>query len=217
MVVKLFRVVLIFQASMFISCTGIKKDWATISGAQYECQQYLFNETCIRLSVIKDQCKLERIPAEGLHSESKDRIVLKYKNEVKEIKGPEDLAEVGNECIEIKNKEQALEYIRFFSSTRTYYLFNIKELEIFPKNRYKECYNVCLENKIWKKLKLHDPIIIRKKEGFEIIRFVIKPIPLPYWPTIFKEIVLVTYDGKIIEIDWDIVTSCEKYTEGLGF
>ncbi|MEM7819970.1 MAG: hypothetical protein QXD48_04050 [Candidatus Aenigmatarchaeota archaeon] len=216
---KIFFLLLIV---LFIfSCSMPKIPCEAINGSKYRCSVYDYNSKCINLSVLKKGCTLEFVPGESIPPEATEKIVLKYKDIVKEIRSPDDFASLGCECIYIWNENQALEYLRFFSSYETFYLFDDWKIEIYPADKYENkdygCYGFTIPKRLWNKLGLHDPIVEYKEEGFIITRFIIKPIPRPYMPTIFKETVLVERHGKISVLKEEVITSCEKYTEGLGF
>ena len=134
-------------------------------------------------------------------------------DQFRRITGPNDL----KGCADIDSPDTALEYLRFFSSENTAHLFDDEKKEIFPMTGHRGCSSVCMTPKNWDDLHLHEPIITMQNDNYKIVRFIIRPIPKGYMPTIYKEIVIVHKDGAVDSINEEKITDDPKYTEGLGF
>jgi len=200
-----------------ISCSSTYYDWG---GLRFRCNKFDSDSACIDLPMLKEGCKLEFVPGESIPPQPTEKIILKYDGKQKQILGPNDFLvdeEGGCSCIYISSGEQALEYLRFFSSYFLVHLFTEQKLEIYPKKGKKDCIGVCMNMGNWKKLKFYEPIINPVGDGYEIERFVIKPIPKEYLPTIFREKVLVKRNGQVNLIEEEEITFCCEYTKGLFF
>ncbi len=190
-----------------------RMDWEKLKGDRFRCPGYDSSSTCITLSILKECCQLEFFPGDTIPPEASEKVILKKNGIEKEVKGPDDL--IG--CVNISSPEHAIEYLRFFSSFENVHLFEEQKLEIYPNEGIKDCIGVCMDEKKWKKLGLHHPIIKTEINGFDVIRFIIKPIPYRFFPTIYKERVFVNNIGEVELLEEEFITSCEKYTEGLFF
>jgi hypothetical protein len=163
--------------------------------------------------MIYAECSLQFIEGDTIPPQISERVVLIRGDEMRRVNGPNDL----KGCANIETPEEAIEYLRFFSSENTAHLFEDEKKEIFAPKGHRGCILVCTTNRSWNNLHLHDPVVTPKNDGFEITRFIIKPFPKAYLPTIYKEIVLVRKDGGVDLISEEKITDDPKYTERVGF
>ncbi len=140
-------------------------------------------------------CRMALEPGPGIPSEPGDKAVLHRDNKTLTVSGPDQL----KGCVSISTEEQALEYLRFFSSLRTVHLFHDEILEIYPSSS-KGCYLVCLPKDRWDSLKLPSPLVKKTDSGFRVTRLVIKPIPTHQKVTVFRLTQEVGTDVAVLEL-----------------
>jgi len=139
-----------------------------LSGNRFRCDEPSWVLLC--LEMMDESCHLAIVPGRGLPRESSDRAVVVREDEAHVVRDPDAL--LG--CVHIKSENEALEYLRFFSSYSTVYLFREQILEIFPSND-PQCFAVCISIDRWKKLGFKDPMVRKVEGGFEVSRTVITP------------------------------------------
>ena len=187
-----------------------------INGLNFRCGRATDSE-CIRLSVLNEDCILKFVPGVSIPPSATEEVSLTKNNVTKRVNCPEDM--VG--CVTIKNPEDALEYLRFFSTHWMAYLFNkeIQRQEIFKMPSAGKNNSVCLPEKRWKRLNLREPIIKRLRDGFIVIRYIIRPKgkPADLYVAIHRETSFVSTAGEIIVLDETEVPSTLEDTVYLGF
>jgi hypothetical protein len=148
------------------------------------------------LTMLRPECRLILKHGGGIPAEPEDRLFLTRESALGPVEGSDQL----KGCVKIANKDNAIEYLRFFSSLKTVHLFHDKNLEIFPSTG-KSCFLVCLPRSRWQALKLTAPVVERTKSGFRVTRLVIRPLPNRQDVTIFRLTQDVDYDGGIREVE----------------
>ena len=137
------------------------------------------------------------------------------------VKGPDDL--VG--CISIRSSAEALEYLRFFSSSATVHLFADQMLEVFPGDRPAYIYGpkgtcyICLPPRRWRALHLSSPHVTETETGYLVTRYVVRPSPEDFNASdLYRVTQRVGHDGVVelvSETHVDNLTPRERY--GLAF
>jgi len=163
--------------------------------------------------MLKEDCHVEFVPGVSIPPEYTEKVVLKKNGLENEVKGPNDL----HGCIFLWSASDALVYFRFFSSFNTVHLFEEQKLEIYPRTGHSGCIGVCLPTSKWKWLRFQEARVVPVGYGYEITRYVIKPIPKAYMPTIFKETVFVGRYGDVRLLKEEEISSHSGDTEGLFF
>ena len=156
--------------SLAISCQATApasslSEGVDLRGERFRCNDPNWVTICLR--VLHESCSLSIAPGRGLPREPDDKLVLIRGRQARVVAGPEDLAG----CVEIRSEQDALEYLRFFSSYETVYLFAEKDLEVYKG----KCLAVCLPDERWKTLGLAEAAVSPREDGYEVTRYVIKP------------------------------------------
>jgi len=210
----LFTAVLI--SAMFESADILGKEVPAeqdILGGRFICFRKKYENPCIHLSVLKSKCELKLSPGESIPAELTAEVILITMGEKRVIKRPNDLAN----CVDITSAEKSIEFLRFFSSYETVYLFDEQILEVFPASESKVCQFVCVNNVIWKKLDLTPAKAIPLGNGFQITRYVIKPFPESWKVSLYRRIEHVEYNGNVDSVlDQKVETSVQDLA-GLSF
>jgi hypothetical protein len=162
-----------------------------VLGGRFQCNDPGWVTIC--LSVLRESCSLSIAPGRGLPRKPGDKLVLIHGAQGSLVTGPADL--VG--CVDIKNDVDALEYLRFFSSFETVYLFAQQELEVY-KGR---CFAVCLPADRWDALKLAQPTIVSKENGFKVTRFLFRPTVNRPEVQLFRVVQEVRYNGAVLTLE----------------
>jgi hypothetical protein len=163
-------------------------------GKRFLCSDAPTKRLCI--PAILSGCRMTLEVGPGIPSEPGEKALLHQDVETHTVDGPNQL----KGCVSILTEEQALEYLRFFSSLRTVHLFHDKMLEIYPASG-KGCYLVCLPKDRWDSLKLPSPLVKKTDTGFRVTRLVIKPIPTRQEVTVFRLTQEVGTDGMVKELE----------------
>jgi hypothetical protein len=158
-------------------------------GERFRCHSRCESPIC--LGPLRYGCILSVAFGGGIPSEPNDKLVLIHGDQARLVKRPADL--VG--CVDIKNGDYALEYLRFFSSYRTVYLFAEEELEAYEG----DCL-VCLPSERWEALKLTPPTVMAKEDGFEVARYVFRPTANIPEVQLFRVIQRVGSNGEILTL-----------------
>lgn len=164
------------------------------------------------LTTLRPGCSLTITPGKGIPREPGDKVILSYGKETRVITEPSQLSG----CVSLQSEDDALEYLRFFSSVKTVHLFKESLLEIFPA-RSAGCFLICLPEKRWFALGLASPTIIKESAGFKVTRLAIKPVPSYYEVTVFKITQEVTFDGRVRDLTSEPVTIPRLDRLRLGF
>ena len=164
------------------------------------------------LPTLRPGCSLTITPGKGIPREPGDQVILSHGEETRSITEPDQLSG----CVSIQSENDALDYLRFFSSVKTVHLFKESLLEIFPA-RSAGCVLVCLPERRWFALELASPIITKESAGFKVTRLAIKPVPSHYDVTVFKITQEVTFDGRVRELSSEPVTIPRLDRIRLGF
>jgi len=164
------------------------------------------------LPVLRNGCSLRIVPGKTIPREPGDQAILSHGEETQTITEPGQLAG----CVSIQSENDALEYLRFFSSLKTVHLFKESLLEIFPA-RGEGCFLVCLPEKRWLALGLAGPSVTKEGTGFKVTRLAIKPVPSHYEVTVFRVTQEVTFDGHVRELSSEAVPIPHLDLLRLGF
>lgn len=147
---------------------------ADLEGARYFCGKPLQGRICVTFLV--DACGLQFVEGKSLPSQAEDRVVLRSsEGHQRDVRHPDDM----KGCVRLADEEQALEYLRFFSSPLTVYLFDYARIEVgrgSPGYLYGpegDC-GICLPPRRWQELGLSEPRIHMDSNGFLITRYIVK-------------------------------------------
>lgn len=149
---------------------------------------------CFTISSLLPECSIEEIGEFSTPCFPKPKFLKLINKKTKKeiiINGPNDL----KGCINIKTPEEALDYLRFFSSFNTAGFFDEVKYEVYKGNK---CF-YCLKDKIWSKFHLHEPLIVSVHSGYEITRYVVKKIKESEddKEQLFKIIEFVSKEGEV--------------------
>lgn len=188
----------------------LKEQVDRLTGLRFRCGA-LGSRIC--LDLLKEGCSLVLEDLGTLPREAGESLVLQVGQRATPVQSPTDL--VG--CVELKDEQDVLEYLRFFSSLWTVHLFERKTLELH-KSHNRKCPGICIFPQVWQGLGLLEPNVSRLDDGgFEVIRTVIKPIPYPYDVTVFRVIERVTRLGEVVEVSSVPVKVPEEVRWSVGF
>jgi len=173
------------------------------------------------LSVLKPSCSLTLDRGESIPPEAEDRVVLQALGVRRIVKKPEDLAG----CVSLNSPQDAIEYLRFFSSWKTVHLFRDQMLEVFegekPAYEYGPkgtCY-LCLPPNRWRALGLASPKVIVEPGGYLVTRFVVRPSPADSNVSdLYRITQRVSHNGSVSLVDEEPIpglTRAERF--GLAF
>ena len=99
--------------------------------------------------------------------------------------------------VEIREPEEALQYLRFFSSKKTYYFFRDPYVEIYPAPE-DECISPCLPSERWNELGLHQASVTSTRDGwFEVTRNIVRRDGPAGNPRLYTATEAVSSDGQI--------------------
>jgi hypothetical protein len=140
----------------------------------------------VRKSVNGDLVEIEFPP--GLN----DFVQLECSDTTQRVRSPKDLE--GH--VSLREPEDALDYLRFFSSVDTTYLFEDELLEI-SLDPDGVCAWPCLSSERWKQLGLEAPRIHVTHDGYEVTRHIVRPFPSPTDVTAYRVIERVSRDGEV--------------------
>lgn len=154
----------------------------------------------ISLAVLSEDCGLSIEHSEPesvcLPPEACEQLVLRCSDVRRTVSGAEDL--VG--FVEIGSPGQALEYLRFFSSEKTNYLFERAHSEVFVGGD-DDCLAFCLPSESWRELRLQEPIAQVTESGeFVVTRSMVRPGKAPGDPQLFVVREVVSRDGRVREL-----------------
>jgi hypothetical protein len=184
-------------------------------GIRFRCGKFDPDSDCLRLCVLRPGCSLKFVPGVSIPPEATERVEITIDGNTHEVRSPDDL--IG--CVVIHTNEEALEYLRFFSSWLTSHLFRNFEnrLEIFKAHSMEQTDNgVTLPEKDWNRLGLHEPSVKEIKGGFIIKRCIFKSKRDPY-VDLFWETVKLSRDGKLTILVEDHIRSTLEDTKHLFF
>lgn len=182
----------LFSASCQASPSVVSSfDVNSFLGSRFRCNDPKWVTACLK--VLRESCSLSIAPGRGIPRKSGDKLVLIHGDQARIVTRPADLAK----CVDIGSEEDALEYLRFFSSFETVYLFDEAELEVYEG----ECFAVCLPSERWKALKLSPPVMVAKDNAFEVSRFVFKPTANKPEVQLFRVRERVGRDGEILTLE----------------
>jgi hypothetical protein len=128
------------------------------------------------LTVLEAECSLTLIEGESIPPQAEQRVVLISPQGSHDVVGPNDLTS----CVSIATRDEAVEYLRFFSSWATVHLFEDQLLEIYrgrpgylhgPEG---ECF-ICLPPQRWRDLGLESPQVQETPGGYLVTRYVVRP------------------------------------------
>lgn len=162
-----------------------------ILGGRFQCNDPGWVTIC--LNVLRERCSLSLAPGRGLPRKPGDKLVLIHGEQARLVTGPADL--IG--CVDIKSKEDALEYLRFFSSFEMVYLFTQQELEVYEG----ECFAACLPADRWNALKLAQPTVLSKNDGFEVTRYLFRPTASRPEVQLFRVVQEVRRNGSVLTLE----------------
>jgi hypothetical protein len=147
------------------------------------------------LPVVRGECAVRFVEGESIPAEAEERVVVRRASgEEVRVNSPSDLAG----CVHLESAAEVLEYLRLFSSFSTVHLFEPQRLEIFPASSGPACRFTCVSPRVWRKLRLADPSVTSLGDGsFQVTRSVIKPLPQPWMPTLYRLTERVTQDGTV--------------------
>ncbi len=160
-------------------------------GRRFSCNDPAWVNIC--LAPLKPGSSLSIAPGRGLPREPDDKLILVSDKQAWVITGPVDL--VGH--VDIKSEQDALEYLRFFSSFRTVHLFAAGELEVFKG----KCFAVCLSSERWRNLGLSDARVALGEDGFDVTRYVIKPTERIPEVQLYRVLQRVRRDGNVLTLE----------------
>lgn len=180
-----------------------------MTGIRFRCGE-LGSGIC--LSVMKEGCSLTIKGSASIPRGHDEILVLRSGDIERPILGAKDLAG----CIEINSESEALEYLRFFSSSWTVQLFESKKLEVF-KSKNPKCPGICVPPTSWDRLDLPGPLVSRNGDTFEVTRTIIKPIPYPYDVTVFRVVERITHTGGVVEVSSAPIEVPSEIRWSLGF
>jgi hypothetical protein len=161
------------------------------SGMRFRCGKLTSGNIC--LSVLIDECSLRIVPGEGIPRAAGEKLVLTRGNQEHVVASPRDL----HECVSINTKDEALEYLRFFSAHRMTHLFENRYMEIFQGSDEECMPGRCLPTHRWRKLKLKSVTVKKKGYNFEIRRNIVRPKPHTMHVSAFQITERVTTDGEV--------------------
>jgi hypothetical protein len=164
-----------------------------ILGDRFRCNDRSWVRLC--LNVLKTDCSLSIVPGRGLPREPEDKLVPVHGDEARIVKGFEGL----RGCVSIRSESEVLEYLRFFSSFETVYLFKQKDLEIYNAKGEK-CFAVCLPSARWNALNLSEPLITKSGDSFEVTRYMISSMPGQAGVSLFRTTQKVEPEGNVTEM-----------------
>jgi len=198
---------------------GLMQPLADIDGSRFFCS----SSTALCLSTLEGDCSLGVKDSDptSIPPEAEQVAVLSRGSEHKVVSGPNELAG----CVSVASPEDALEYLRFFSSFRTVHLFEDQLLEVFPARRPAylfgpkgTCYT-CLPPDRWRDLGLDGPRVESVDDGFLVTRYVVRPAPEDSNASdLFRVTQWVGHDGRVELLAKEEVpglTPAERY--GLSF
>jgi hypothetical protein len=128
------------------------------------------------LTVLEEDYSLILTEGESIPPQAEQHVVLMSPQGRHDIMGPNDLAS----SVSIATRDDAVEYLRFFSSWATVHLFEDQVLEIYrgrpgylhgPKG---ECF-ICIPPQRWRDLGLESPQVGETPGGFLVTRYVVRP------------------------------------------
>lgn len=163
---------------LFLVLSPFSLHGADIHGLRFRCNDLSSREICLR--VLASGCRLEVQQGKSLPPEAEERITLAVAQNTSTVHSPKDL--VG--CVEINSEDDALEYLRFFSSLWTVHWFESSKLEIFSGR----CLRTCLYDRDWRALRLKKASVTRREDAFEVRRVVARR-GAERWPLEVSEIV----------------------------
>lgn len=164
--------------SLFFVLSPFSLFGADIHGLRFRCNDLGSSKICLR--VLASRCKLEVQQGKSLPPEAEERVILTVAQSRSTVHSPKDL--VG--CVEINTEDDALEYLRFFSSLWTVHWFESSKLEIFPGR----CLRTCLSHRDWRAFGLKKASVTRLEDGFEVRRVVARR-GAERWPLEVLEVV----------------------------
>ncbi len=138
-------------------------------GSRFFCGNPGSERVC--LPYLRSKCSLTFVHGESIPEEAQEHLLIKRNGELTPVRTPSDLSG----CVRLESVQEALDYLRFFSSLRTIHLFDQPFLEIFPARKKKRsCFYTCLPAKTWDRLGLVEATGSEGDNGFEISRIAIK-------------------------------------------
>lgn len=155
----------------------------------------------VNLPGIDPGCEL-RLVSGGTPSQAGESLALSgVAIDERPVWGPDDL--VG--CVRIDSGEQALEYLRFFSSMSTVHLFAQVELEFFPMSacgggQSTGASLVCVPEDTWRRLGMDEAAVRAKKGVFVVRRYVKRLVGEDLVGTVLAVTQRVARDGEVREL-----------------
>lgn len=213
----------IFLIASIIMTTLITAKELGIHGEKYWCKGKNNLSSCRKIPGLKKGCEVRYILGNTIPPELRAMMHLIKGECVSRIWEPNDIAL--QNCAQIKNSAEALEYIQFFSSYWDVHNFVDKVVDVYNEADYPGCWGVCLSDKVWKKYRLHYPRVEKDIDGFIITRYVYGPIDkynnknqlIRTEYVVFKRVEEVTYDGYRWILDSSIVPMTHEETVVLDF
>lgn len=183
---------LLFSASCQASLPAASSsEGNNLLGGRFRCNDPSWVTVCLK--VLRENCSLSIAPGRGIPRKPGDTLILIHGDEARIVKSPQNL--VG--CVDIRSEEDALEYLRFFSSFEMVYLFGQEELEVYEGG----CFAVCLPAERWSALKLVQPTVVIKDDGFEVRRYIFKATVNKPEVQLFRVIQKVGRGGEILTLE----------------
>jgi hypothetical protein len=169
------------------------------AGIRFRCGKLSSGNIC--LSVLLDECSLRIVQGEGIPREADEKLIITRGDREFVVTSPSAL----HDCISISTKDEALEYLRFFSSLWMTHFFEQEHMEIFQSTEDQCGSGSCLPTRRWKSLDLK-PVAVRKKSyGFEVRRNIVRPVPNALHVSAFQVTERVTADGEVSQVSEEAI------------
>ncbi len=136
---KRHRAVLLFAIAVLAMTSTISTAGRSRSpdylGLRFRCGDLASDRVC--LPSLQPDCKLKFIQGKMIPRKAAEHLVVECRGEVSRLWTSNDLSG----CVRLASSQDALEYLRFFSSLWTIHLFEQEFLEIFPaRKRKRSCF-----------------------------------------------------------------------------
>lgn len=173
-------------------------------GLRFRCSSILGRELCLGQLIAGWRLRINSESEESLTQEPYQRVVLEFEDDalnggevIHQIRKPGDL----EGKVQILSEEDALEYLRFFSSYWTYHLFENQQMEILKQVRPDdECLSPCLAQDRWSALGFVEPRITVSDSSYGVTRFVVRPQEGALEIAAYRIRELVTPSGMVREL-----------------
>ncbi len=192
---RLNLIIIVLCAAFFCPC-AVRRAFTVelttdFAGMRFRCGDLISGNIC--LPVLLDECSLRIVSGKGIPRQAGEKLILTRGSRESIVAGAAEL----RGCVSIASGADAIEYLRFFSTSWMAHFFHPKQMEIFQAAEEDCGPGSCLPPHRWKSLGMELPTAEVKRSGFEVTRYVVRRGGHDFEISGFRVTEFVTRNGKV--------------------